>query len=1052
MNSFVTPDEVAAARKRLGLAPQQTDVGFQSASPEPPARQGFTPAPLAPTPLPAREKPTRGGFSGLVKRLTTPLIDVPNLPGGFVGDIVEGGVESMTSPIGLLSTALIPVTGGSSLGLRGAAGIAARAGTRLGAEAVAGGVAGKASEVAADKLKDAPAAVRIAGSLGAAVLAGGATGTAASRAFRGGAEAAAKSAAATVEGMSAQSLGGFTPEADEVIAALGEAGKRLKDPTVRQQLKAERGAVLSGRINAGYRSAAQTSGTADELIQARAGALRGQLPALDFPELSIKPETIETLRQTVLESDRLSPLDQINAHDGLMKALVGQTVPAQHEIRLLERVFGPAFSKALIDVKPYSLGRFVSDAINLPRALIASSDLSFPLNQGLLAAGADPKEWAKSVKVAGRAFADPVYAKEMDDWVRGVTGSDLDKAISALAQKVDLPFTGSAATSEELFHQSDKLMSTLFKSNAAGALLTASERGYVAPGNYLRYQLFNKTLKKMVDVRPGEDVIDAIGRIPYQDVKRLSDTVSVLTGRSTLKALKGNSKYASTANAFLFAPNFLMSRLQAPLLPFQSLKAAVQQDGLKALANPVALYQADPVLALQSRALGGFIAQGTAALVAMRAAKEAGLLPDFNVEFDPRSSNFGKGKVGSQAFDFWGGYSQIARSVARAVSGQQKTSAGNIVDLPRDNAIWDQFVRSKVAPFPGMAWDVITGTTYTGERVSAKPDAIDSAIASRFLPLAMQDIIKGYTEGGAGAGLAATPAFFGGRVTSFSSLGTVRNGVAQERFGKPFSELDQAQREQVNNHSKVLDKQREWDLVSGETFNKEVENINFERARNENVLASRYLSQIDDVKTFADGVEEQQLRAAVAREKAAERFGIKPTAKTSLLDQGLQQWQSLYDQADIGAPQGVQTGQIDWDRFAQLEAALFKNLTPEQVRFIEERHATPHDPSVQWYFNNKKYINESGYYGIADSVFAKSRAAKEFASYGELLAAADFANRTQNLKESARLKSLLKPVEMAADAQKEGLRRKDPNLDAALIAIGRASKPQTPAAAKLLKQ
>ena len=33
-SNYVTPEQVAAARRRLGLAPQQTDVGFQSTQPE----------------------------------------------------------------------------------------------------------------------------------------------------------------------------------------------------------------------------------------------------------------------------------------------------------------------------------------------------------------------------------------------------------------------------------------------------------------------------------------------------------------------------------------------------------------------------------------------------------------------------------------------------------------------------------------------------------------------------------------------------------------------------------------------------------------------------------------------------------------------------------------------------------------------------------------------------------------------------------------------------------------------------------------------------------
>ena len=1049
MNSYVTPEQVEAARKRLGLKPSQTSVGFQSTQPE--SKVGFTRPPESAGPTPQQQKPSRGGLSGFVRRISTPLVDVPNLPGGFVGDIVEQGIESVTSPIGLVSTALIPVTGGASLGLRGAAGVAARLGTRAAAEVAAGGAAGKAAEVAGEKLKDAPGALRLAGTLGAAVAAGGVTGVAASRALRGGSEAAVKSAAATAEGMSAQSLGGFTPEADEVISALGKAKEMMADPAVMRTLKQDRGRVLSGRISAGNAAAAKTGGSADDVIRARMTNLRGELPRLEFPELSIKPETIESLRQTVLHSDKLSYFDQNNAHDALMKVLRDQTFPAPKELEMLEKVFGTAFVKAVTDIQPYTVGSAVRDLINLPRAILASMDLSQPANQGLMVAGANPREWGRSLKVTFKSFSDPAYAKESDDWVRGLTGTDEHKFWMAHASRSNQHIVG-GAVKDDMYGQSNRIMEKFMANNLAGTVLDASERSYVAPGNYQRAVVYEKWAKRMATTvaKEGDTLEQTAARIPYRDMERLADTVSVITGRSTLLRDGMGAKFAPFLNATFFAPSYFLSRLQAPLLPIQSLKLAVERGGLGVLADPVALWKSDQVLQLQARSLGGFVAEGAAILAMAKVAKEAGILPDFDIEFDPRSKMFGKGKVGNHAIDFWGGYSQIASAVAQAVTGHQKSFSGVVKEIPRDDAIWDKFIRSKVAPFPGLAWDIKTGTSYTGERVEADADLLDQQIADRIMPLAMQDILRGYTEGSGKGAASAVPALIGARITSFQSMSSIKDDLAQEKFKKPYNELSQTERENVDNHSKVLDKEREWDLVTGETFGKTVDYIHFERAQTENVLASRYLTKQDDIRAFVDGVEETQLRAAVAREKAAEQFGVKPTAKTSLLDQGLQQWQGLYDQADIGAGQGIKTGQIDWDTFSQLESALFKTFTPEQVRFIEERHSAPHDPSVQWYFNNKKYINDSGYYDLADSVFATSAASKQFSSYGELLAAVDFAVRTADVREEKRLKALLKPIEDRASTQKEAMRRKDPNLDAAMIAIGRASKPQSTTAARLL--
>lgn len=105
-----------------------------------------------------------------------PLVDVPTLPGGRVGRLIEQAIEGSTSPIGILSTALLPVTGGASLGLRGGAGVAARLATRGAAEVGASAAGGLAAEEVAKRVQNAPGFVKygaplaagFAGSAGAA--------------------------------------------------------------------------------------------------------------------------------------------------------------------------------------------------------------------------------------------------------------------------------------------------------------------------------------------------------------------------------------------------------------------------------------------------------------------------------------------------------------------------------------------------------------------------------------------------------------------------------------------------------------------------------------------------------------------------------------------------------------------------------------------------------------------------------------------------------------------------------------------------------------------
>lgn len=112
------------------------------------------------------------GFAGFARKAlgfaARPLVDVPTLPGGRVGRAVEQAVEGSTSPIGLLSVALLPVTGGTSLGFAGTGGLAARLATRAGAELATSAAGGLAAEEVAKRVQDSPGVIKY----GAPILAG----------------------------------------------------------------------------------------------------------------------------------------------------------------------------------------------------------------------------------------------------------------------------------------------------------------------------------------------------------------------------------------------------------------------------------------------------------------------------------------------------------------------------------------------------------------------------------------------------------------------------------------------------------------------------------------------------------------------------------------------------------------------------------------------------------------------------------------------------------------------------------------------------------------
>ena len=195
--------------------------------------------------------------------------------------------------------------------------------------------------------------------------------------------------------------------------------------------------------------------------------------------------------------------------------------------------------------------------------------------------------------------------------------------------------------------------------------------------------------------------------------------------------------------------------------------------------------------------------------------------------------------------------------------------------------------------------------------------------------------------------------------------------------------------------------------------------------------------------------------ATAQREQALKDFNVPGAAPpTSALQQALTAWRSLYDAADEGAPQGIKTNKIDWDKFEALQKDLFAQLTPEQIDFIQQRSKYQATPEAQWWFNNRDYVNSTAYYDIPDTEFQKR--AQQIAainpsvtSYGRLVSAVDY-YKLADPNMFNRLNNVLSTIKSSVSDKRLTLRQRDPKLDAALYTLGRANNLKTVAAKNLL--
>jgi hypothetical protein len=111
--------------------------------------------------------------------------------------------------------------------------------------------------------------------------------------------------------------------------------------------------------------------------------LSGEMEQLPSP-YSIRPKLeqadVDNLYNQVRDHPALSYTDTLHARTGLQKLLAnsGASVPTRSELDVLRKVF-PEDPKAA----KKTVSGWISDIINAPRSIMASTDLSAPLRQGL---------------------------------------------------------------------------------------------------------------------------------------------------------------------------------------------------------------------------------------------------------------------------------------------------------------------------------------------------------------------------------------------------------------------------------------------------------------------------------------------------------------------------------------------------------------------------------------------------------------------------------------------------------------------------------------------
>ncbi len=535
-------------------------------------------------------------------------------------------------------------------------------------------------------------------------------------------------------------LGGMEPPknikgaVNEVVLALKQ-GKSLQ-PITRQMQSVERGQRAA--IAQSYMKNPKLS-TAEAMKRAK-GAYAGKMGRPSLTPPAVNPETQQLLRDTIRTTPAIPDnfvYTRTTADDALQKIFAGE-LPTKGEIQLLGEIFGPEMEGALrgqLGLKE-KIKDTLLDILNLPRTVKSAFDVSFQLRQGLWVTTRNPKQAANAMKQGLKTFISEKTGLSIDEFYRG----NIEKGLAPNADWVRSQEHGLYYAPYKQGQGSLVAREELFTSRLAEKIpgIRMSERSYVTNGNVLRQSLWKK-YSTILDKRGAE-------RWEYDELARF---INIATGRGEVGQLSSVMPFLS---ALMFSP-----RMQA---------ATVELPFMLASKSPA-------IRRIAAENIGATLGVGVGLL-------SLAALAGASVEWDPRSADFAKIRVGNTRLDIWGGKQQYVVALARLITGSGKsTTSGKEYEIGPDSfagdriALLTHFIRGKLAPGPGLLTDIAVGEDFLGRKMGW--DRAGEIAINALAPMSLYQTYESMQQEGALSGaLLSVPSYFGVGVSSYDSSPTVK--------------------------------------------------------------------------------------------------------------------------------------------------------------------------------------------------------------------------------------------------------------------------------------
>ncbi len=388
-----------------------------------------------------------------------------------------------------------------------------------------------------------------------------------------------------------------------------------------------------------------------------------------------------------------------------------------------------------------SLRENVGEVFGIPRALLATGEFSSYLRQGGVLARGHPITATKAMREAFTSMFSE------DNFLRAMTTMEQSPEFERHVTNGKLYFARDRAE----FSQREEVFANrlLQRIPGLGQVIRGSERNFVHFLNKLR-------LDVMSDIVRGWEKGGV--KTSQADLDKIAEFVNHASGRGDLGAFE---TFARELNVAFFAPRLTVSRFQliTDLLSVRRIEDPL--TGAKSFRT------SGKVRKVIAKDLAAFFVSNSMLLWMLSA------VPGVSVGVDPRSSEFGKARIGNTRIDLWAGFAQIARYATQAATGKGVNKDGKVVKKPIGTTAL-RFLRGKLNPPVGLVVDLLplrTGDTprdFLGKEIDiSSPSALGAEAAKRLAPLFYQDLVDAFREEGLAGGVLAAPAAFGIGVQSF---------------------------------------------------------------------------------------------------------------------------------------------------------------------------------------------------------------------------------------------------------------------------------------------